>query len=32
MARQIVIGIVSFGLTTLMILTTTATQGSGIIA
>lgn len=32
MTRQILVGIVSFGLTTLMILTTTATQGSGILA
>lgn len=32
MARQIVITLISFGLTTVTILTTTATQGSGIIA
>jgi hypothetical protein len=32
MARQILVGIISFGLTTVMILTTTATQGSGILA
>lgn len=32
MARQILVGVVSFGLTTVMILTTTATQGSGILA
>lgn len=32
MARQFLIGIVSFGLTSLTILTTVAPQGSGIIA
>ena len=32
MARQILVGIVSFGLTTVMILTTIAPQGSGILA
>jgi len=32
MARQILVTLVSFGLTTAMILTTTATQGSGIFA
>ena len=32
MARQILVGIVSFGLTSVMILTTTAMPGSGIIA
>jgi hypothetical protein len=32
MARQIIVTLISFGLTTAMILTTTATQGSGIIA
>lgn len=32
MARQILVGIVSFGLTSVMILTTTAMPGSGIVA
>ncbi len=32
MARQILVGIVSFGLTSLLILTTAAPQASGIIA
>ena len=32
MARHVLVGIVSFGLTTVMILTTTAMPGSGIIA